>query len=149
MPKPDPALLDPARFPFTCQVEPRFGDLDVNLHINNVALTGMVEESRVRFRRAMDPEFAHKLNQEAGDRTWLVASLSIEFLGEAFYPRALEIHCALAHIGRTSQTIVHLVRQKEHNVAFAQSVIVSAKDGAPAPLPDAMRDAAREWLLTA
>ena len=36
MAKPDPALLNPARYPFTTTIEPRFGDLDVNLHVNKV-----------------------------------------------------------------------------------------------------------------
>jgi len=52
MPKPDPAMLDPARYPFRCAIETCFGDLDTNLHINNVSLSGLLEEGRVRFHRA-------------------------------------------------------------------------------------------------
>ena len=141
MPKPDPALLDPARYPFTCSLDPRFGDLDINMHVNNVALIGLFEESRVRFHR----ENGYSLQSEG--RSSMVASFSVEFLGEAFYPDPLAIHCALAHIGRTSQTIYQIAMQKDRLVGFAQSVIVSVQDGKPAALDEAYRQDVQRWML--
>ena len=52
MAKPDPALLDPARYPFRCSIETRYRDLDSNLHINNGVMASLLEEGRVRFHRA-------------------------------------------------------------------------------------------------
>ena len=46
MAKPDPALLDPARYPFHCTLETRYCDLDSNLHINNGVMASLLEEAR-------------------------------------------------------------------------------------------------------
>ncbi|HEX7752631.1 MAG TPA: acyl-CoA thioesterase [Novosphingobium sp.] len=143
MPKPDPALLDLTRYPYRTPIEPRFGDLDVNMHVNNVALIGLIEETRVRFHR----DCGYGWRQQGFSA--MIASLSIEFLGEAFYPGSLDVHIALAQIGRTSQTVCQLVTQKDRLIGFAQSVIVGVKDGQPSPLDEAYREDARQWLLRA
>lgn len=143
MPKPDPALLDPARYPHRTPIEPRFGDLDVNMHVNNVALIGMLEENRVRFHR----DCGYGWRGEG--LSAMVASLAVEFLGEAFYPDPLQFHTGLAQIGRSSQTVCQLITQNDRLVGFAQSVIVSVKDGKPRPLDEAYREDARQWLLRA
>lgn len=141
MPKPDPALLDPARYPFSCRIEPRFGDLDVNMHINNVAMVGFFEDGRVRFHR------------QSGYREGLVglssmiASVAIEYLGEGHYPDALTVHCAVEHLGRTSHRLVQLVTQDDRTVAFARSTMVTVGKDGPAPLPAVFADQAREWSL--
>jgi len=143
MPKPDPALLDPARYPFSCRIEPRFGDLDVNMHINNVAMAGFFEDGRVRFHR------------QSGYREGLVglssmiASVAIEYLGEGHYPDALTVHCAVEHVGRTSHRLVQLVTQDDRTVAFARSTMVTVGKDGPALLPAAFADRAQQWSLRA
>lgn len=141
MAKPDPALLDPARYPFSSTIEPRFGDLDLNLHINNVAMAGFLEDGRVRFHR------------ESGYRDGLaglssmIASVAIEYLGEALYPDTLAVHCALEHTGRSSHRLVQLVTQGARRVAFARSVLVTVGKDGPAPLPAGFVDHAEHWRL--
>ncbi len=141
MPKPDPALLEPARYPFSCLIDPRFSDLDVNQHINNVALMGIIEESRVRFHTAARYHDVH------GDISSMVASFSVEFLGQGFYPEALEGHAGFARLGRTSHVVDQLITQKGRLVAFAQSIIVSTLDGRPVDIPPRFRESAQPWML--
>lgn len=141
MAKPDPALLDPARYPFTCTVEPRFGDLDVNMHINNVAMAGILEDSRVRFNRRTD------YRSTMPGTTTMVASITIEYLGEANYPDPIDVACALERIGRTSQQIVQVVTQSGKPLVFARTVLVTVGPNGPAPLPEAFAEAAKPWML--
>jgi acyl-CoA thioester hydrolase len=75
--KPDPSLLEPGRYPFHCRIEPRFGDLDPNMHLNNVALAGILEEARVRFHRASGYHTASE------KMVSMVASFATDYLGQA------------------------------------------------------------------
>ncbi|EJL23340.1 thioesterase family protein [Novosphingobium sp. AP12] len=143
MPKPDPALLDPARYPFSSRIEPRFGDLDVNLHINNVAMAGFLEDGRVRFHR------------ESGYRDGLaglssmIVSVGIEYLGEAHYPDPVTIHCAVEDTGRTSHRLIQLVTQDERVVAFCRSTMVTVSKEGPAPLPAGFTEQTDRWRIKA
>ena len=111
MAKPDPALLDPARYPFRCSIETRFGDLDVNLHINNVALVGLLEEGRVRYHRASQTTDA------LVDAVPMVASLNVEFVGQSYFPDPIDVQVAATHLGRTSYTLCQLVSPKARIIA--------------------------------
>ncbi len=143
MAKPDPALLDPARYPFTTTIDPRFGDLDVNLHVNNVAMAGLLEDSRVRFHR------------QCGYRdllvgmTSMVASVAIEYLGEAAYPDGVEIGCAMEHVGRTSHRLVQVAAQHGKPIVFARTVLVTVGPDGPAPLPESFATSIEPWMLRA
>ena len=140
MAKPDPSLLDPARYPFSTEVDVRFSDMDVNRHVNNVSLSNFVEEGRVRFHRASG---YHAAISGVGS---MVASAAIDFVGQAFYPGQLEIRAGATHIGRTSYTLELLIVQEGRAVVFARTVMVCTKDGKPHPIPDAFRESvASEW----
>ena len=141
MAKPDPALLDPARFPFICMIEPRFGDLDTNMHINNAALAGIVEDARVRFHAKSGFHTAVK------GIAAMVASFAIEYLGQAFYPAPLIIHVAAMRVGRTSYELVQLVMQEGRIVAFTRATMVCVKDGAPTEIPQLFADSVKPWML--
>jgi acyl-CoA thioester hydrolase len=141
MAKPDPALLDAARYPFHCSIETRFGDLDVNQHINNVALVGILEEGRVRYHRAAGYYSAH------AEAVPMVASMAVEFLGQSYFPDPIEVAVAALRLGRTSYTLCELVSQRERIVAYAEAVLVlMAKDG-PVELPAEFRTGVQPWML--
>ena len=145
MPRPDPALLDPARYPFSCEIETRFGDLDVNQHINNVALVGLLEEARVRFHRATG--FMLPAAGEGPRISSMVASIAVEFLDQTYFPDPLRIFVAFARIGGSSYTLSQLAMQSGRVVAYAQAVMVRmAPDGA-ARIPDSLREAAAQWTM--
>jgi acyl-CoA thioester hydrolase len=141
MAKPDPALLDPARYPFHCVMATRFGDLDFNLHLNNVALVGIMEDGRVRFQRASG------FHMTKYGTAIMVASFAIEYLGEAWYPQELDMYLAVARVGRTSFVLHQLLIQEERVVSFAQSVIVCVADHQPAAIPAAIIAGIDQWML--
>ena len=141
MPKPDPALLNPARYPFHREIETRFGDLDLNKHLNNVAIASLVEEGRVRFHHACG--FVAGLEE----RSAMVASLALEFLGQAYYPAPITVHAGAARLGRTSYTLDLLITQDERIIAFAQSVMVTMLNGHPAEISEKTRESMKDWML--
>lgn len=143
MAKPDPALLDPARYPFTCEMATRFADLDTNMHLNNVALAGIVEDARVRFHAASGYHVAME--------GWaaMVANLTIDYLGQGYYPAPLTLHIAATSVGRTSYGLAQLICQEGAVVALARTVMVCVKDNRPFPIPDGFRESVRPWMFQA
>lgn len=135
MAKPDPSLLDPARYPFDTEVDVRFSDMDVNRHVNNVSLSNFVEEGRVRFHRASG---YHTAIAGIGS---MVASVAIEYVGQAYYPGTLHLRAGATHMGRTSYTLELLIMQDDRPLVFARSVMVCTKDGKPHPIPEEFRHA--------
>ncbi|MDB5723718.1 MAG: acyl-CoA thioesterase [Novosphingobium sp.] len=146
MAKPDPALLDPTRYPFACEIATRFGDLDVNMHINNVALAGICEDGRVRFHKASG---YHAALGGAGGVGAMVASFAIEYLGQAFYPAPVTVHVAAERLGGTSYSLVQLIRQGDRTAAFTRATMVVVKDDRPAPIPELFRTSVAPWMLQA
>jgi acyl-CoA thioester hydrolase len=143
MPKPDPALLDPARYPFHCEIETRYRDLDSNLHINNGVMASLLEEGRVRFHRASD---FGGVSREEG-MTGMVVSAAIEYLGQSRFPDPLEMHVGAARIGSTSYELCQLVMQGTQTVVFARVTLVCTKDERPTVIPDGHRARAVAWML--
>jgi acyl-CoA thioester hydrolase len=141
MARPDPALLDPARYPFGCTIETRFSDLDTNLHINNVSLVGLLEEGRVRFHRASGYHAA------IAGMTSMVASMAVEFVGQSYFPDPLSMHVAPSRLGNSSYTLNQLVTQQDRVIAYAQAVMVCMTDTGPAPIPPAFRESVQAWML--
>lgn len=143
MPKPDPALLNPDRYPFRCAIETRYRDLDSNLHINNGVMASLLEEGRVKFHRAS------QLGNVASDPelTAMVASVTIDYLGESHWPAPLDMHVAVRRIGNASYELCQLVLQQGKALVLGQVTMVCMRCGRPSPIPADQRDGATSWML--
>lgn len=143
MARPDPLLLNAARYPFRHAISTRFADMDPNNHLNNVALAAMFEDGRVRFNQGSG--FKEGM---VGHRA-MVASTEIAYLAEGHFPLPIEVICAVEAMGRTSWTVVQLLMQEGGTIAFARSTLVCIRDDRPAPLPDLFRQTLGTWMLAA
>jgi acyl-CoA thioester hydrolase len=141
MARPDPAALDPARYPFATTVDLRFGDMDVNAHVNNVAFSQLVEEGRVRFHKAS----GFRASMQGASA--MVASMGIEYVGKAWYPGSVNIHAGAVRLGSSSYDLELLIMQEGRPAAFARSTMVCMKDGRPHPLPDLFRASVADWMV--
>jgi len=141
MPKPDPALLNPARYPFRCDVTTRFSDLDFNWHVNNVGMSDLFQEGRVRFHAACGWKPGLEGNAP------MAASIALDFLGEARHPEPVTIQAGLLEIGRTSHTLCELATQGDVIVAFAKVVMVCVKDGRPTENPASFVSGSGAWMV--
>jgi acyl-CoA thioester hydrolase len=143
MARPDPALLDPARYPFVHAITTRFADIDPNQHLNNVALAAMMEDARVRFNLAMGDAI------KIGERRAMVASVAMEYLSQGHFPDPVTVHCGVERTGNSSWTVVQLLVQNGRPVAFARSALVAIAADRPAPIAEDYRVILAKWSLLA
>lgn len=130
MPKPDPSRLLLETYPITVEVEPRFQDLDPLGHINNVAMAGIFEAGRIKFNH---------LNGTAGARRgeghrWLIAQVSINYIGEAHFPAMITIGNAIARVGTSSWDIASAAFQHGKCVATCDCTLVYTDANGARPL---------------
>ena len=125
-------------YPFQIEVPTRFQDLDTLKHINNVAIAGLYEESRLQFHREAFREF-RKAQTEKGRYRTVLADIHINYLQEAHYPYPITIGVGVGHIGRTSYALHCAMFQHTKCIGLSEAVIVFAQPGKPEPIPDGVR----------
>ena len=134
--KSDPRRHDQANYPWSVSMETRFADMDVNRHLNNVAITRFFEETRIRFNWSL----LSKGSQPPAKRPhYLVAHVAVDFLGEGSYPAPVTMTYAVGNIGRTSFRCLMGMFQHGKCIALSDSVLVHRGPDGPAPLPDDLR----------
>jgi acyl-CoA thioester hydrolase len=127
--------LDPAGYPARQLLHTRFGDMDANAHLNNVAIAGLFEEARVRTLSALRAD-----TQLSGPAAVMIVHLAIDYLAEAHYPNDVESGLAVTAIGRTSFHLGLGLFQHGRAVALATCAMVHlGADRAPAAIGDALR----------
>ena len=143
MPRPDPALLDAARYPFQGLIETRYRDVDSNHHLNNGVIASLLEEGRVRFHHAS--QFG-SISSDPG-LSAMVASVTIDYLREGTWPEPLDMHVAIRRIGNSSYELCQLIRQQGQATTFAVATMVCVRGGSPWAIPEDHREMARHWML--
>lgn len=133
--------LDASAYPWTVGVETRFGDMDVNFHLNNVAVAGLYEEARVRFNWHLREDFP------IGRPHFLVARVEIDYLGEGRYRAATSVGVAVASAGTSSWRIAMGLFQPGGCIGLCDAVMVHRGETGPAPIPDSLRVALGEYAL--
>lgn len=118
MAKPTPAQRDLQNYPFSIEVDSRYGDLDTMGHINNVAIAGLFETGRIHFHRSLR---SHP--SDLGLR-WLVAATALNFLTEMHFPDPVTIASGFCRVGNTSWTIASAAFQDGECCATCETVIV-------------------------
>jgi acyl-CoA thioester hydrolase len=120
----------------------RFGDTDMNGHVNNATFAVLCESGRVNL-------FRTRLGHEDGkDTFFVIAKLVIEFRGELYYPGPVRTGTWVRHLGRTSLGLAQVLLDGDRVAATSEAVCVHM-DGAtrrPAPFPSAMREIAERGL---
>ena len=119
MARPSPERLLLARYPWTRRIEPRFGDMDAQRHLNNVAIAGLYEDARFRFSEAC----GFRATLEPGCAL-VVAEVCIQYLGEGRYPEPLEIGCGVARVGSTSFALSQALFQEGRCIGTAEATLV-------------------------
>ena len=134
-----------AAYPWSHEVATRFGDMDFNAHLNNVAVAQLYEEGRVRFNQHLRAAYP------IGRPRFLVARVEIDYLGEAGYPAPVTLAAASLDLGRTSWRIGLGLFQAGVCLGLCDTVMVhrgpSDSGAGPAPIPQALRSALGESSL--
>ena len=129
--------LQPGYYPFSTAVQLRFGDIDVNSHVNNVSVARLFEEGRLKF--ALCYRNTEYENMSASDEKLVVASSLINYIGEVFYPEPVRIYLGVAEVGANSFTQSCLMLQKGSPVAHSRVSLVRVGGGQSKPLSEILR----------
>jgi acyl-CoA thioester hydrolase len=122
-------------YPAHVDLPTRFGDMDANFHLNNVAIAQLFEEARVQFNTG-----SARLLGGARPRI-MVAHVGIDYLAEGQYPGLASIHLGIGHIGNSSFRMAMAAFQQDRCFALCDSVlVVRSPEGGPAQLPPQLRE---------
>ena len=138
----DRQRLQDATFPEKVEIPTRFDDLDVQGHVNNVAVAVLFQEARGRFNKG------HVAEWLKDGRGLVVGSLFIDYAGSMFYPDPVEIETGVLEISGKSYLLGQVARQNGRIAAFAEVTLVVTENGRAAPLPDELRAALQAAMLT-
>jgi acyl-CoA thioester hydrolase len=132
--KKDPRRLDAANYPWSVEMQTRFADMDVNRHLNNVAITRFFEEGRIRFNQKLVTD-----GHMTARPRYLVAHVAIDYLAEGAYPAPLTLGYAVGPIGTSSVRSLKALFQNGACIALCDSVLVHRGPNGPSPLPPELR----------
>ncbi|MEM8825580.1 MAG: thioesterase family protein [Pseudomonadota bacterium] len=142
----DPARHDPATYPFTLDIHPRYGDMDTNAHLNNVAFARYFEEGRVRLHQHLRDRHPALDGPRA-----IIANVTIDYLAEGGWPDTCRLGAGVAHVGNSSYRIGMALFQAYACIALCDSTVVHRAADGPggAPLPASLRAALEGLRLAA
>ena len=142
--RPDPARLRLNTYPVVDKIAARYGDMDANAHLNNLALEALHENARATMNRGLLPD-AYR----AGDRKLrLVTSQNtVHFLAGAHWPTLITTGAGVGRIGRTSFVASTGLFLAGACIGVCDTVLVLLDENGPTPLPDGFRSALGGVLL--
>jgi len=127
----------PEDFPHRTVETIRFGDLDRQNHINNAVFATFFESGRVIIL------YGKEYGLIVPGASFVLAHLSINFLGEMHWPGEVEIGTAIAGVGNSSLQLDQALFVKGVCVAIAQNTLVLVDKATRKPQPFAPAHAAR------
>jgi len=137
-------LQDISQFRFWSNDTVRFADIDRYGHVNNVAFAVYAETGRVEFAEVIAPGSA-----DGRGVGWVIARSNINYRNQAHYPGLIRIGTAVEKIGRSSVVLKQGLFCNDVFCADTESVIVwiDVEAGLALPLPEAVRDALKPYML--
>ncbi len=122
-------------FPARSHDKLRYSDTDRQGHVNNAVFATLLETGRVEVLR--DP--GASLTEDG--REWVIARLSLDFLGEITWPGRIDTGTRVQRVGTSSVVMEQALFQDGRIVARAETVIVqtSTETRRSVPLSDEAR----------
>ena len=127
----------PEDFPHRMVETIRFGDLDRQNHVNNAVFATFFESGRVILL------YDEQYGLSVPDTSFVLAHLSIDFLGEIRWPGEVEIGTAIAAVGNSSLRVNQALFVGGVCVATAENTLVQVDRETHKPRPFAPDHAAR------
>ena len=142
--RPDPIRLKLETYPFVGEIAARYGDMDANAHLNNLALESLHENARASMNRHLLPQ----AYSTGARRMRLVTSQNaVHFLAEAHWPAMIQTGAGVGRIGRTSYVASTGLFIDDTCIGVCDTVLVLLGDDGPVPLPDDFRAGLQKVLL--
>ena len=126
--RPHPARLSKSLYPVSGLALARYGDMDANGHVNNLALESMHENARAEFNERIFPGI-----YDPAVRT--------------IRPARIETGLGIGRLGRTSYVVSTALFVGEDCVGLCDTVLVMLGDDGPLPVPEDARARLGDYLL--
>ena len=136
--RPHESRLRLDNYPVVDVAQARYGDMDANGHLNNLALESLHENARATMNRSLCPE----IYDVATRRLRLVTSQNaVHFLAEAHWPAVIHTGAGVGRTGRTSFVASTGLFIEGNCIGVCDTVLVLLDDDGPVPLSDDARAA--------
>jgi acyl-CoA thioester hydrolase len=143
---PDPARLVLENYPFVREIPARFADMDLQRHINNVAIATFYEDARANLNMAM---FGEELFGRARDFRLVVLETTTRYLREAPFPATYQVGAGIARFGGSSYDYGLGLFHDGVCVGLGDTVMVHLTDAGPTPIPAHRRAVMEKYAFPA
>jgi acyl-CoA thioester hydrolase len=123
-------------YPFTHEVQARYGDLDPFGHLNNVAIAQAYEEARASLSLTI---FGADVIYGRSPYSVVIPTVELHYYAPLPWPSTIRVGVGVAEIGRTSFRCGYGLFGDGECVGVSEAVLVLLRDGRPEPLPDGTR----------
>ena len=132
------------RFSYTDRI--RYGDLDTNAHLNNVAVHGFFESARIAYMRPLFPDL-DPMGRAGGDGM-IFAETHVRFVSPGFYEEDVRVDIKPIELRRSSVKLAfQMVSTADERViadGWGTLVGYDYEHGRAQPFPEAMAARLRE-----
>lgn len=129
-------MTTPEHYPARYDIPARFADLDVNMHLNNVAASTFYEEARASMHIE---QFLSWMSAKPARSHFLVARTAIEYVAEGPYPAVYTVGIGISRIGTSSFVDSLGLFVDDRLIGACDTVMVHCINGVSTPIPDDMR----------
>lgn len=131
--RPHQARLQLDSYPIVDAVQARYGDMDANGHLNNLALESMHENARATMNRSLFPDIYDVTTRQF---RLVTSQNAVHFLAEAHWPALVQTGAGVGRIGRTSFVASTGLFIGGSCVGICDTVLVLLGDDGPVPFTD-------------
>lgn len=131
-------------YPLVEWKDARWCDMDMNGHLNHLALEAMHEDARA----GINERYVPGTYDPKADTFRLVASQNVvHFLAEAHWPATIEAGIGIGAIGRSSVVVSSGLFIDEQCISVCDTTLVLVGDGGPVAFPEDSRVVMRKLML--
>jgi acyl-CoA thioester hydrolase len=120
-------------YPVIDAIQARYGDMDSNAHLNNLALESLHENARATMNRNL---FADIYDVGTRRLRLVTSQNAVHFLAEVHWPGTIQTGAGVGRIGRTSFVASTGLFVDGTCVGVCDTVLVLLGDDGPVPIPD-------------
>ncbi|WP_345892153.1 acyl-CoA thioesterase [Mycolicibacterium sphagni] len=123
-------------YPVVDAIQARYGDMDSNAHLNNLALESLHENARATMNRSL---FADIYDRKTRRLRLVTSQNAVHFLAEVHWPGTIQTGAGVGRVGRTSFIASTGLFVDGTCVGLCDTVLVFLGDDGPVPIPE-------DWL---
>lgn len=123
-------------YPRIGEIAARYGDMDANAHLNNLALESLHENARATMNRSL---LASAYTPGNRPLRIVTSQNAVHFLAEAHWPALIQTGAGVGRIGRTSYIASTGLFIDDNCIGVCDTVLVLVGDNGPVPISDEFR----------